>query len=247
MLKTILRESFCSHPLQACVQYLNITDSHVLPALTYAYAVATETGLPAPNVTCLDDTTLNIRNYVSIPGMLYEILVQAQAPGGLVSCSEVPGSNPPNATLTVTGASEAWISWFGGTNYNMSAGSAAANYSFQGPDPHNGLVALLSSANLRAISYAELLDEHIKDYTSIVTPFSLDLGQIPDLNTPTDQIVAEYQASIGNPYLEWLLFNYGRYLLASSARGVLPANLQGKWAEGYQNPWGAGEWFSCVY
>jgi alpha-L-fucosidase 2 len=178
--------------------------------------------------------------------MLYEILVQAQAPGGLVSCSEVPGSNPPNATLTVTGASEAWISWFGGTNYNMSAGSAAANYSFQGPDPHNSLVALLSSANLRAISYAELLDEHIKDYTSIVTPFSLDLGQIPDLNTPTDQILAEYQASIGNPYLEWLLFNYGRYLLASSARGVLPANLQGKWAEGYLNPWGAGEWFSCV-
>ncbi|OJA17722.1 hypothetical protein AZE42_04789 [Rhizopogon vesiculosus] len=212
-------------------------------ALTYAYTVA-ETGLPAPNVTCLDDATLIIRNYVSIPGLLYEILAQAQAPGGIVSCSEVPGSNPPNATLTVTGVSEAWISWFGGTDYDMTAGNTAANYSFQGPDPHNSLAALLSSANMRTPSYAELLDEHIKDYTSIVTPFSLDLGQTPDLNTPTNQILAEYQASVGNPYLEWVLFNYGRYLLASSARGILPANLQGKWAEGYSNPWGAGKWFS---
>ncbi|KAG1733874.1 glycoside hydrolase family 95 protein [Suillus paluster] len=211
---TFLRESFCSHPLQACVQYLNSTTSHVLPALTYAYTVAAVDGLPAPNVTCLDDTTLSIRNYVSIPGMLYEILVQAQAPGGLVSCSAVPGSIPPNATLTVVGASEAW-----------------------GPDPHNNLVTLLSSANLT--SYAEMLNGHIKDYTSIVTRFSLSLGQTPDLNTPTDQILAGYQTSVGNAYLEWVLFNYGRYLLASSARGTLPANLQGIWADGYSNPWGA--------
>jgi alpha-L-fucosidase 2 len=175
--------------------------------------------------------------------MLYEILVQAQAPDGLVSCSAVPGSNPPNATLTVTGASEAWISWFGGTNYNMTAGNAAANYSFQGSDPHNGLVALLSSANLGTTSYAELLDGHVKDYTSIVTRFSLNLGQTPEFNTPTDRILSGYDASVGNPYLEWVLFNYGRYLLASSARGTLPANLQGLWANGYSNPWSAGEWF----
>jgi hypothetical protein len=36
------------------------------------------------------------------------------------------------------------------------------------------------------------------------------------------------------------MFNYGRYLLGSSARGTLPANLQGKWASGNANPWGAG-------
>ena len=240
---TVSRESFCSHPLRACVQYLNISDSGILPSLTYAYSVAAETGLPVPNVTCLDDATLSIRNYVSIPGMLYEILAQAQAPGGFVSCSAVPGSNPPNATLTVVGASEAWISWIGDTNYNITAGNEASNYSFQGLDPHNSLVALLSSANLGTASYSELLDGHIKDYTSIVTPFSLDLGQTPELNVPTDQIVAGYQASVGNTYLEWLLFNYGRYLLVSSARGTLPANLQGIWADGYSNPWGAGEWF----
>jgi len=44
----------------------------------------------------------------------------------------------------------------------------------------------------------------------------------------------------GNVYIEWLLFNFGRYLLASSARGDLPANLQGKWANDLGNAWSAG-------
>ncbi|KAH7890396.1 glycoside hydrolase family 95 protein [Phlebopus sp. FC_14] len=235
---TFLRETFCSHPLEACVQYVNSTAAS-LPLLTFAYSVAAEIGLPIPNVTCFDNSTLSIRSYVYNPGMLYEILAAVEAPGGTISCSVAAGSNPPNATLTVTGASEAWITWVGNTNYNMAAGNFAANYSFQGPDPHNDLVELLSSANLRSRTYRSILSEHIADYNSVMSPFSLSLGQIPDLNTPTDQIIASYQTFVGNPYVEWLLFNYGRYLLTSSARGTLPANLQGKWADGWSNPWGA--------
>ncbi|KAH7920127.1 glycoside hydrolase family 95 protein [Leucogyrophana mollusca] len=236
---TFLRESFCSHPLQACVQYLNSTAAGPLPTVTYAYSVAEETGLPTPNVTCLDDKTLSIRNYVAVPGMLYELLAQVEAPGGSVSCAVVAGSNPPNATITVTGAAEAWISWVGGTDYDMQAGNAASNFTFQGADPHNSLVSLLSSANLMSNSYESLLLDHIADYTSVVGKFALSLGQTPDLSTPTDEILASYQTYVGNPYLEWVLFNYGRYLLTSSARGTLPANLQGKWADGQSNSWGA--------
>ncbi|KIJ60761.1 glycoside hydrolase family 95 protein [Hydnomerulius pinastri MD-312] len=235
---TFLRETFCSHPLQACVQYVNST-AKTLPSLTYAYSVDAETGLPVPNVTCFDNSTLSIRNYVYNPGMLYEILVQVEAPGGSVSCSVVPGSTTPNATLTVTGASDAWITWVGDTNYDMAAGNTAANYSFQGPDPHSTLVALLSSAGLVSKTYSSILEQHIADYNSIISPFSLSLGQTPDLDTPTDQIVASYQTYVGNAYLEWVVFNYGRYLLTSSARGTLPANLQGKWADGSSNAWGA--------
>ena len=72
-----------------------------------------------------------------------------------------------------------------------------------------------------------------------MTGFGLDLGQTADFNTPTDELVAAYETDVGNPYLEWLLFNFGRYLLASSARGALPANLQGKWAKDASNPWSA--------
>ncbi|KAG9311360.1 glycoside hydrolase family 95 protein [Chiua virens] len=210
------RETFCSHPLRA---------------------FAAEIGLPIPNVTCLDDSTLMVRGYVSDPGMLYEMLAQVEAPGGAVACSAIPGSSLPNATISVSGSSEAWVTWVGDTNYDMTAGDAASSYSFEGPDPHDNLLSLLASANLRSSNYSSILSEHVSDYQSIMGPFSLSLGQIPDLNTPTDQIVKSYQTNVGNAYLEWLTFNFGRYLLASSARGTLPANLQGKWADGLTNAW----------
>lgn len=215
-----------------------MNSTNLLPPLTYAFSVSAETGLPTPNITCLDNSTLSIRGYVSNPGMLYEILAQVEAPGSAVSCSAVPGSSPPNATLSVNGASEAWIAWVGDTNYDMVAGNAASDYSFQGPDPQGYLVSLLTPTN--STSYSSILAEHVADYQSVMGPFSLSLGQIPDFSTPTDQILSSYQTNAGNTYIEWLTFNFGRYLLTSSARGTLPANLQGKWADGSSNPWSAG-------
>ncbi|KAL4063679.1 glycoside hydrolase family 95 protein, partial [Scleroderma citrinum] len=235
---SFLRESFCSYPLQACVQYVNTT-APALPTLTYAYSVDPETSLPIPNVTCLDGSTLRIRNVVSVPSMLYEILAHVEAPDGIVSCTTSTWPGPPNATLTVTGASEAWLTWVGETDYNMEAGNAASNFSFQGTDPHHNLVTLLYSTAISTESYTSVLKEHIVDYSSLVNKFSLSLGQTPDFKTPTDKLVSSYRTYVGNPYLEWLLFNYGRYLLICSARGTLPANLQGKWANKLENAWGS--------
>ncbi|TCD62716.1 hypothetical protein EIP91_006542, partial [Steccherinum ochraceum] len=67
----------------------------------------------------------------------------------------------------------------------------------------------------------------------------ISLGQEPDLTKSTDELKNAYETDTGNPYLEWLLFNFGRYLLVGSAPGVLPANLQGKWGRDLSNPWGA--------
>lgn len=120
----------------------------------------------------------------------------------------------------------------------MDAGTADSNFSFQGPDPHDALVSLLSST--ASDSYQTILAEHIADISNVLYgQFSLSLGQVTDLR-PTDEIRAGYEYTVGNPYLEWLTFNYGRYMLASSARGILPANLQGKWAKDIDTPWGGG-------
>ena len=40
-----------------------------------------------------------------------------------------------------------------------------------------------------------------------------------------------------DPELEALFFQYGRYLLISSSRGSLPANLQGLWNDSNTPPW----------
>ena len=225
-----------------------------LPALSYAFSSALEPGLPAPNVTCLDSDTLLIRgNIEPTGGMLYELIARVRtiptsnSPSGIhcVRCTQLgvtPGA-PPNATLHVLGGSayEAWITWVGGTEYSADAGNAAKNYSFRGPDPHHTLLNLITDPRVANTSYEGVLAQHVADYKAALTDqFSLSLGQTPRLEMPTDYIKAAYKTDVGDPYLEWVLFNYGRYMLVSSGRGSLPANLQGKWGNGVGNTWSAG-------
>ena len=68
------RETFCSHPLEACIQHISTADASALPALTYAYSIAAESGIPTPTVSCLDNSTLQITGTASSPGMAFEIL-----------------------------------------------------------------------------------------------------------------------------------------------------------------------------
>lgn len=226
--------TFCSNPAHACVQYLNSTQT--LPSVTYALDAAIA-GLPQPIVTCLDSSTLYLRGNVSNPGMAYELLGRVTVEGSQAKavCSPV-GSN--NATITVTGATGSRITWVGDTEYDMDAGDSAHGYSFKGQLPHDQLVSYLGSAS--SSSFNSLLSAHVQSYNSFLGGFQLNLGQTPDLNTPTDQLKAAYKTDTGNPYVEWLLFNFGRYLLTGSAPGALPANLQGKWGRDLSNPWGAG-------
>ncbi|KAL0581459.1 hypothetical protein V5O48_000613 [Marasmius crinis-equi] len=239
--RVFIRETFCSHPIQACIQHTTTTDNSTLPQVEYAFSSHQQQDLPTFNVTCLDPQTLRVRGRAEgSAGMLYELLGRVHSSGGSVICDSTAafdGSSTPNATIIVTEATEAWIKWVGGTEFSQDAGDAAHSFSFRGPDPHDDLVQLISASTS---SYDGILSEHIKDFKAVLwDKFSLSLGQKPQLDTPTDQLRAEYKLDVGNPYLEWLTFNYGRYMLASSARGKLPANLQGKWASGTSNPWSA--------
>ncbi|KAL1730890.1 glycoside hydrolase family 95 protein [Schizophyllum commune] len=262
----INRTTFCSHPAQACVQQ---TSSSAPQILTYAYSVAPETDLPPPNVTCLDEATLRVRGYAGAPGMLYEILFRIlPTEQSTVSCAAAdPVAGPydrsvaaVNATLSASGSDLAII-WVGDTEYSMDAGDEAHGFSFRGDDPHDVLLSRMSS--LQDASVGDLLAAHWDDVASTLNSFKLDLGQSAQLDRATgaqldqttgaqldratgaqpDQttgaLLDAYQTDEGNPYLEWLLFNFGRYLLWSSARGALPANLQGKWAQNYASAWSA--------
>lgn len=170
--------------------------------------------------------------------MSFELLATVRSLDGKISCANNSSGVP---TITVTNASSAWVILVGGTNYDINAGDAEHNFSFRGVDPHSTLLKLLQSAASQP--YSSLLSTHQRDYKTVLNKFSLDIGQRPDLSSPTDVLVSQYKTDDGNPYLEWVLFNYGRYLLASSARGNLPANLQGKWAFDVGAPWSGGASF----
>ncbi|KAI0055966.1 hypothetical protein BV25DRAFT_1921377 [Artomyces pyxidatus] len=235
---SFLRTTFCSNPMQACFEHIN-SSAPSLPTLTYTFSQQAEVGLPTASITCLDDSTLQVRGFAGTPGMAYEILGRVQsAPESEVHCT----GGAANATVTVSGAREAWIAWVGGTEYDMSAGDAAHAFSFRGANPHGALLALLGAAApggsaSTSAAFEAILAQHVADYASAVGAFSLNLGQTPDLSMPTDRLWDSYEVDVGNAYLEWVLFNYGRYLLVGSSRGTLPANLQGKWASELENAW----------
>ncbi|KAJ1304162.1 hypothetical protein OPQ81_008562 [Rhizoctonia solani] len=243
LLKTVWKEPsgwfnrtyFCSNPTRACTIH---TVSSTKGAYSANYSFSSLAGLPDRNVTCLDDETLQLRGYVGPPGMLYELLakIQKSGPGGgTVKCDIDPTTG--DAQLVADRTTEAWVTWVGGTDYSMDAGNAAHGYSFKGPDPHDDLVSLLTKATSQRVDYS--LETHVADYQKALGGFSLDVGQDFDGTKTTAELMDEYKTDEGNPYIEWLLFNFARYMLVESTRSYLPANLQGKWARDAKARWDA--------
>lgn len=163
------------------------------------------------SVSCLDSRTLIYRGQAEPGGMTYEILARLVVGSGSTgSCAGTPG----NATLVGAGKQQT-VLIAGGTNYNIDAGTRAQNYSFAGPDPHAAALSALSKAT--AATHATLLARHTTDYSALFHGFELDLGQKPDFTKTTDELVAEYATGTGNVYLEWLLFNLGRFMRVVSS------------------------------
>ncbi|MCU6498625.1 glycoside hydrolase family 95 protein [Rugamonas sp. A1-17] len=107
---------------------------------------------------------------------------------------------------------------------------------FQGEHPLPRVTAQVSAA---ARPWAALLAEHQKDFDAQFKRVSVDFGAAAPARRalPTDQRIATYTAEGGDPGLEAQFFQFGRYLLISSSRDSLPANLQGLWNNSLTPPW----------
>ncbi len=147
--------------------------------------------------------------------------------------------------IFVRDASEAVIRFVCATNYKLN------EQVFLERDPKKKLspdadVSALADSMLNktlAFSYEELRERHVRDYRSLFSRVSLDLGNAGDAAEYTDQLLLQYREGKRSRYLETLYFQYGRYLLIASSRpGTLPANLQGVWNCHDASPWGSGYW-----
>lgn len=86
-------------------------------------------------------------------------------------------------------------------------------------------------------SWDELLETHQATIQTYLGGLSLTIPDV-DSDLPTDERLRRMREGNADPGMPLLYFNYGRYLLvASSATGELPANLQGKWNEELNPPW----------
>ena len=119
--------------------------------------------------------------------------------------------------------------------------TASSNYLVRYPD-YTGrdfaaqTLRRLSAARTRP--YAQLRDEHLREYQSWFNRVDFNLTDAPD-EIPTDQRLHHLRETAETDLqLYELLFQYGRYLLISSSRpNDLPAHLQGIWTNKLQTPW----------
>ncbi|WP_373399451.1 glycoside hydrolase family 95 protein [Algoriphagus halophilus] len=93
---------------------------------------------------------------------------------------------------------------------------------------------------IKGKSWKQSLAQHVEDYQEWFDNMELTLGNNSINEIPTDVRIERVKAGATDPYLEKLLFDYGRYLLISSSRpGSNPANLQGIWNQHINAPWNA--------
>ncbi len=90
------------------------------------------------------------------------------------------------------------------------------------------------------LTYSQLRERHIADYQHYFGRMKMYLdGSTFDTSRNTEQQLKDYtDQGGGNPYLETLYMQYGRYLLISCSRTPnVPANLQGLWTPHQFSPW----------
>lgn len=86
-------------------------------------------------------------------------------------------------------------------------------------------------------TYPQYLSDHSAYYKKFFDRVKLDLGENEQVNKPTDVRVREF-ASVFDPQLTALYFQFGRYLLISCSQpGGQTANLQGIWNYKLHAPW----------
>ena len=162
-------------------------------------------------------------------GLEYEAQARVIARGGAVEAG--------GGAIQLRGCDEAVVLLAAGTNYVMDYAKR-----YHGPLPGARLRRELDAAAKRG--YDDLRARHVADYQQLFGRVSVAWGDsAPAVRAlPIDRRLAAYRGGGADPELEAMLFQMGRYLLAScSRRPGLPANLQGLWNDSNKPPW------SCDY
>ncbi|KAJ5527609.1 glycoside hydrolase family 95 protein-like protein [Penicillium frequentans] len=220
---------FCSEPDDVCVY--QIASDSPLPAIKFGLR---NNYLNSTLVTtvCVGNQ-LQMTGHLAQPGMQFVGISQAVQPAA-AKCHEgsiiLPEGTKDTSVAIVVGA---------GSNYDQTRGNRAAGFSFRGADPTAAVMKTVSTAASR--SFKDIFARHVQDHRTLFSTFSLDLpGTFNSSKTETAQVISSYNITTGDPWLESLLVDYGRYLLIGSSREKsLPANLQGRWAVDQNPAWSA--------
>ncbi len=211
------REVFVSHPDQVLVVRWSADKPGAVSGTIELSGAHKES-------TAADGATLSFKGALS-NGMQYAAMARVVARGGAATAAD--------GKVQLKGCNEALVVFACGTDYVMDYAKK-----YRGEDPAPRVARQLDAAAKK--SYDALKAAHLKDYQALFNRVALELGATPAerASLPTDQRKVVHFEKGGDPDLEELLFQYGRYLMIGCSRpGSLPANLQGLWNDSNNPPW----------
>ena len=233
-------KTYCSYPHDVCVY--DLSSSHALPAVSI-YLEQLQANLSQVSTSCAA-SQVRLRGVTQVDpsfqqdlGMRYESTAKVLGSSSSFSCDgdmlKVHAGEHKRLSVVLAA----------GTDYNQTRGTPQYDYSFQGDDPAAYVSHVINTA--ASFSGDELLSAHIADYSALANAFVLELANtLNSSNLETSELIARYAnpntTDLGDPYLESLMFDYGRHLFIASGRdNSLPPNLQGRWANALENAWSA--------
>lgn len=166
-------------------------------------------------------------NTISINGKLQTVAYEAR----LVVLNEGGTISADGDSLVVATADGVTILLAAATNYDLTSIGCTRMMETQLSEH---LQAITDSASVKG--YLRLRHAHLADYRPLFSRVALDLKE-SESSVPTDTLIQNFGQT--SNYLDVLYFQYGRYLMISSSRGMnVPNNLQGIWNDNNDPPWG---------
>ena len=208
-----LREYFASHPDSVIVMRM------MTPGKKAKLSFEVRLQDAHPGTFHVEEDIIKINGTLDL--LSYEAQVRVMNEGGRISVS--------NNKIVVSDADAVTILLSAATNYSV----FSATYLGESEEQlHHKISRRIAQASAK--SYDELKQNHLDDYCPKFDRVKLDLGE-DELDIPTNLLVSESKESV---YLDMLYFQYGRYLMLSSSRGMgLPNNLQGIWNNDNRPAW----------
>ncbi|MFC1538472.1 glycoside hydrolase N-terminal domain-containing protein [Candidatus Latescibacterota bacterium] len=120
----------------------------------------------------------------------------------------------------------------------LTAATSFVNYKDINGDPAAQCEKIMAAVNGK--SFKELMNTHVADFSNLMGRVHLKIGDPMMNERPTDARLADLKNGLPDPELLSKIFQFGRYILASSSReGSEPANLQARWNEDLLPNWGS--------
>ena len=120
----------------------------------------------------------------------------------------------------------------------LTAATSYEKYDDISGDPASKCEGVL--AKVEGKTYKDLKNTHLKDFRELMGRVHLKIGD-PIMNEkPTNERIAAIKSGESDQDLLAKIFQFGRYILATSSReGSAPANLQGRWNQDLLPNWGS--------